>query len=141
MLELIPLYRATYLLAPPRVIEGAPTGTLVLFPVTSGRLEGARLSGSVRELSGDWVTISPDGRFGALDVRITVETDDGAAILVTYGGRTVLANGAGKAPLYVAPLFSTGDDRYSFLNELQAVGRGVLTEDLSQLEYEVYEVR
>ena len=141
MIELAPLYNATYSLAPPRIMEGTPTGTLVLFQVTSGRVEGERLRGSVRELSGDWVTIRPDGRVGALDVRVTIETDDGAAILVTYCGRTIIEGRPGAAPLYIAPLFTTGDERYSFLNEVQAVGKGLLSEDLSRLEYEVYELR
>ena len=74
-------------------------------------------------------------------MRVTVETDDGALILVTYGGRTVVADSPGKAPLYVTPVFSTGDERYSFLNELQVVGKEVLNDDLSQLVYDVYELR
>ena len=141
MLELVPLYTATYSLAPPRVVDGTPTGTQILFQVTSGRIEGERVRGSIGELSGDWVTVSLDGRFGALDVRVTVETDDDATILVTYRGRTVLADGPGSAPLYIAPLFSTGDQRYAFLNEVQAVGKGHLEEDLTRLDYEVYELR
>ena len=42
--------------------------------------------------------------------------------------------------IYVAPRFETGDERYAWLNRIQAVGKGILNQDLS-LEYEWYEVR
>ncbi len=141
MLELIPLYEAEYTLAPPRVVEGTPFGTQVLFEVTDGRVDGERISGRVSELCGDWVTVSPDGRVGSLDVRLTVETDDGASVLVSYRGRTALEEGAPSRPLYVAPLFVTGDERYEFLNTIQAVGKGELSADMSSLKYEVFELR
>jgi hypothetical protein len=41
---------------------------------------------------------------------------------------------------YVAPVFETGDERYAWLNRIQAIGRGILYEDIS-LHYEWYEVR
>ena len=48
----------------------------------------------------------------------------------------------GKRPLtvYVAPRFETGDERYAWLNRIQAVGKGTVNEDLS-VDYEWYEVR
>ena len=42
--------------------------------------------------------------------------------------------------IYVAPRFATGDERYAWLNRIQAVGKGILNQDLS-LDYEWYEVR
>ena len=42
--------------------------------------------------------------------------------------------------VYVAPRFETGDERYAWLNRIQAVGMGTLNEDLS-VDYEWYEVR
>jgi Protein of unknown function (DUF3237) len=41
--------------------------------------------------------------------------------------------------LYVAPRFETGDERYMWLNRIQAIGKGIVNEDLS-LDYEWYEV-
>ena len=35
----------------------------------------------------DWLTISENGALGALDVRFTLRTDDGAFIYVEYSGR------------------------------------------------------
>ena len=42
-------------------------------------------------------------------------------------------------PIYVAPLFETGDPRYSWLNSIQAVGKGLL--DGNRLSYEWFEAR
>ena len=48
------------------------------------------------------------------------------------------AAGAG-APVYATPRFETGDERYRWLNRVQAVGKGVLHG--STLTYELYELR
>jgi hypothetical protein len=42
--------------------------------------------------------------------------------------------------MYVTPRFETGDERYMWLNRIQAVGKGIVGEDLS-LDYEWYELR
>jgi Protein of unknown function (DUF3237) len=88
----------------------------------------------------DWVTVGPDG-MGTLDIRETIRTDDGAAIFVQYLGKLDLSKGM-QFPMtvYVAPRFETGDERYAWLNRIQAVGKGTLNEDLS-VDYEWYEVR
>ena len=45
------------------------------------------------------------------------------------------------ATIYVAPRFETCDERYLWLNRIQAVGKGTLQEDGLSLYYEWYEVR
>ena len=72
-------------------------------------------------------------------MRMTVVTDDGAALLVLYRGRMDLTNGPGSSPIYVAPLFETGDARYEWLNRIQAVGKGDFNGD--RISYEFFEVR
>jgi len=104
-------------------------------------IEGERIRGKTLELTGDWLTISADGAIGMLDVRGTVETDDGASTYASYKGRTDLSGGIGAAPLYAAPLFETGDERYRWLNLIQAVAKGNVASDLSQITFDVYEVR
>ena len=103
------------------VIENAPQGTRTIVQVTGGRFEGPRLKASVQTPAGDWITNRADGSY-RLDVRLTLKTDDGAVILVTYNGigQTTPAG----ASLRIAPLFETGDSRYSWLTRLQAVGVG-----------------
>jgi len=44
-----------------------------------------------------------------------------------------------EAPIYTAPRFDTGDERYARLNKIQAVAKGRL--DGTTLRYEVYELR
>ena len=103
------------------VIDGAPQGTRTIVEVVSGRFEGPRIKASVQIPAGDWITNRADGSY-KLDVRLTLKTDDGALMLVTYNGVGQTA-GTG-ASLRVAPLFETGDARYVWLTRLQAVGVG-----------------
>ena len=50
-----------------------------------------------------------------------------------------LPRGPYKAPAYIAPRFETGDERYAWLNGVQAVGKGEL--DGHHLVHDVHEVR
>jgi hypothetical protein len=65
----------------------------------------------------------------------------GAAIFMKNNGR-LDSSQAFQSPVtvYVLPTFETGDERYAWLNRIQAVGKGILREDLT-LDYELYEVR
>ena len=64
----------------------------------------------------------PDGVL-ELDLRITLETDDGALIHVTFEG--IRDDRASAAPYFrTLPRFETADATYSFLNRLLAVGTG-----------------
>ena len=80
----------------------------------------------------DWCTIGPDGT-GSLDVRALMETHDGGLVFVQYTGRTDFST------MYSTPRFETGDDRYRWLNQIQAVGKGSL--DGTTLVYDLYELR
>ncbi len=42
--------------------------------------------------------------------------------------------------IYVTPLLETGYPRYAWLNKVQAVGKGIVTEDLA-LTFEWYSLR
>jgi len=103
------------------VVENGPQGTRTIVQIVSGRFEGPRLKATVQIPAGDWITNRADGSY-RLDVRLTLKTDDGALILVTYNGigQTTEAG----ASLRIAPLFETGDSRYVWLTRLQAVGVG-----------------
>jgi hypothetical protein len=103
------------------VIENAPQGTRTVVEVLGGRFEGPRMKASVQGPAGDWITNRADGSY-KLDVRLTLKTDDGALILVTYNG--VGQTTPAGASLRTAPLFETGDARYSWLTRLQAVAVG-----------------
>jgi hypothetical protein len=94
-----------------------PQGTLTIFPVVGGSFEGERLRGNVLAGGGDWVTGDVNGTF-SLDLRITLETDDGAMIHMTFGGVRDDANHY----LRTTPRFETAAPKYAFLNRLLAVG-------------------
>src|SRR6266478_8468000 len=100
-------------------IGSTPRGALSIFPVTGGSFEGERLRGRVLAGGGDWVTASADGTF-ELDVRVTLETDDGAMIHMTFTGVRDDANHY----LRTLPRFETAAPKYAFLNRLLAVGIG-----------------
>jgi hypothetical protein len=103
--------------APIEEIGLTPHGTVSIFPVTGGSFAGDRLRGKVLAGGGDWVTKKPDGTFD-LDLRVTLETDDGALIHMTFTGVRDDANHYFRT----LPLFETASPTYAFLNRLLAVG-------------------
>jgi hypothetical protein len=130
-LELVPLCTATVTLADainvsPSMLVGEVTGL-----VMEGRVN-ATLKGNA---AADWLKISPEG-YGTLDVKATVETDDGAIIHMTYSGRLLFDTG----DVYAAPLYHTGDERYLWMNRIQAVAKGHFPSP-GTLIYEIYELR
>lgn len=121
--------------APPQRLGAVPQGTRLIAPITSGSFEGARLRGKVVSGGGDWTLLRTDGVL-ELDLRITLETDDGALIYMTsFGLRhgppevlAALARGESVDPskyyFRTAPRFETSASQYAFLNRLIAVSWG-----------------
>src|SRR3954464_7397121 len=113
-----PLMRLRLITAATEQIVPPPRGVLSIFPVTGGSFEGERLRGTV--LGGaDWVTAVADGT-RELDLRVTLETDDGALIHMTFTGVRDDANHYFRT----LPRFETAAPKYAFLNRLLAVGTG-----------------
>ena len=100
-------------------IGSTQQGTLAIFPVTGGSFEGERLRGKVLAGGGDWVTAHGNGTF-TLDLRVTLETDDGNLIHMTFTGVRDDANHYFRT----VPRFETAASKYAFLNRLVAVGIG-----------------
>ena len=87
---------------------------------------------------------------GRLDVRGTLETDDGAKIYVQYPGvlvmnekvQAALAGGGetafGDTYFMTQPRFETGDPNYAWLNSVVAVAEGRALP--GAVEYRVYQV-
>jgi hypothetical protein len=125
-------------LADPLVLTNTPAGIRVIVDVKSFSVEGDRLRATMKgTASADWLTIGPDGT-GTVDVRATMETHDGALIFMYYQGRRDFSEGM-DAPIYSTPKFEAGDERYGWLNKIQAVAKGTL--DGTTLTYEIYELR
>ena len=126
------LFTMHALLAAPVILPGGPHGTRVLVTVTGGTVKGDRVTGELLA-GGDWVTMRATG-VGRLDVRLTIRTEDDAVIYMEYGGLI----GADRIAR-VAPLFQTGDERYAWLNDVQAIGFG--SPAPGEVTYEVYALR
>ena len=139
-IELVPLCTMRVQLKPPIEVGTGPTGTRVIAEVESVKIDGDRFSGEmVGTASADWLLVGPEGT-GTIDVRATFRTHDGAIVFTQYHGRLDARKGLEPpATVYVAPRFETGDERYAWLNRVQAVGKGVVHEDLT-IDYEWYEL-
>jgi len=113
--------------APTQDVGAGPHGTRLTFPIIGGGFEGDRLRGKVLPGGGDWVLKRPDGVL-ELDLRITLETDDGALIHMTFEG---IKDDAGPEGPYfrTLPRFETAEAKYSYLNRLLAVGTGEIGPD------------
>jgi hypothetical protein len=139
VLELVPLCRADLQIARAVHVGKGPAGDRWIAQVTAMTLTGERLSGhAVGTSNADWVTVI--GGIATIDVRATIQTGDGAYIYVQYRGRTDATHGVGAEPAYTTPVFETGDERYRWLNGVQAVGASQPS-DLETARYEWYELR
>jgi hypothetical protein len=113
--------------APTQNAGEGPGGTRFTIPIIGGSFEGDRLRGKVLTGGGDWVLKRPDGVL-ELDLRITLETDDGVLIHMTFEG--IRDDDAKGAPYFrTLPRFETADTKYTFLNRLLAVGAGEIGAD------------
>ena len=138
-IELIPLAIAELKVGTPIVIGNVGIGTRLIIDIASAEWKGDRLNAKqIGSLAGDWPLVSADG-VGRIDVRATLQTDDGALIYVRYEGRS--ATGADGATLYTSPLFETASPEYAWLNKIQAVAKGRIAPGAQTLVYEIYEVR
>ena len=105
-------------------LGSTPRGRLFIFPVIGGSFEGDRLRGKVLAGGADWATATADGAF-ELDLRATLEADDGALIYLTFTG----VRDDARHYLRTLPRFETAAPQYDFLNRLLAVGIGEIRPD------------
>jgi hypothetical protein len=94
-------------------------GHVRIAPVTGGTFAGPGIQGTVHPGGADWIT-QVSGR-SSLDVRITLETDGGEIIFMTYTG--VVSRGEDGLYWRVRPVFSTASEKYDWLNHIVAVGK------------------
>jgi Protein of unknown function (DUF3237) len=107
-------------------------------PVTGGTFTGERLNGIVLPGGNDWIINRPDSVM-VIDVRLTLQTDDGALVYLSYQGRFLaapeamarFAKGAlldrQEYSLAMSAKFECGDERHAWLNNVVAVGTGEQT--------------
>jgi hypothetical protein len=143
------LFKMTLAVAGMQVIGATPAGNRRIGLVAGGTFEGARLRGRVLPGGADWIVVRPDG-VTTLDVRLVLETDDGAAIGMTYRGlrhgptevieRLNRGEVVDPSTYYfrIAVAFETAAAKYEWLNSAAFVGTGDRTP--SGPIYDVFEV-
>ena len=119
----------------PQMVADTPVGGRKIVMVTGGSFDGERLSGKVLPGGGDWALARADGSL-TLDVRLTLEAEEGDLIFVTYRGirhgpdavmkRLAAGEAVDPSEYYfrIAPLFETASERYGWLNRIICVGLG-----------------
>lgn len=137
-IELKPLGTLSITVSGRTTLENTSLGTRVVGEASDCRWESERVKARQKGASAsDWVLIAPDG-VATLDARMTLETDDGAIICLRYGGRADFS-GITPTSVIVAPTFETNDERYAWLNRVQAIAKGM--RQGQDIVYELYEVR
>ncbi|WP_175709190.1 DUF3237 domain-containing protein [Burkholderia ambifaria] len=103
--------------------------------VESGTFQGDRLAGTVLDGGNDWQTVRGDTGT-THDVRLTLRTDDGADLLMSYHGvrhgptdviqHLERGDAVDPASYYfrINPVFEAPVGRYEWLNGILAVGLG-----------------
>ncbi len=133
----------------PQEIGATPHGLRMIVPVVGGTVKGPKLSGEALAFGADWVLMRPDG-VGELDVRVTMRTDDGELIYAHYRGILKISpevlgrvqNGEEVDPsqyyFRTTPVFETGSEKYSWLNEIICVGVGKI--EPKRVRYRIYQI-
>lgn len=142
-------YDAT--LAPPELIGPVPDDIRVNFYVTGGDVwlpDGSKI-GKLKPVGGDWLTVRADNQ-GVLDVRATVEMNDGALLYVAYNGLLDFGEKGyenlrkGKFPdmarIRSAPRVLTSSPAYAWLNSSHLLNVGEVDFRKGYVAYDVYVV-
>ena len=134
-LRTAPLFSMTLQVSGMQPIGATPNGNRRIGLVAGGTFEGARLKGKVLPGGADWIIARSDGST-TLDVRLVLETDDGAAIGMTYRGmrhgppavmdRVNRGEPVDPSEYYfrISVAFETAAAKYDWLNRIIAVGTG-----------------
>jgi hypothetical protein len=130
-------------------IGATPNGNRRVGLVAGGKFQGPKLKGIVLPGGADWVIGRPDGST-TLDLRIVLETDDGAAVGMTYRGMRHGPDAVMErvnSGVFVDPseyyfrttvAFETAAPKYDWLNRIIAIGTG--SRPPGGPVYEIFEV-
>src|SRR4249919_3137657 len=80
-----PLFIFQIEVKPPSIVGATPGHDRRIGEIAGGRFEGERLRGRILSGGSDWQSLRNDGTT-TLNVRLVMETDDGALIAMTYLG-------------------------------------------------------
>ena len=137
----------------PQAVGPVLTGTRIIFPFKDGFVKSGKINGKILACSGEWGLVLDSTTF-KIDVRATIETNDGALIYMTYSGYNhtdakkfamILAgkgNELSPSDYYFRsnPVFETGSSKYAWLNHTVAIGVGRFPES-GKVAYRIYAVK
>jgi hypothetical protein len=140
--------------APLDAPQAIDQGLLIYNVQPGGWVEGPRIKGKLVSPGADWLRAMPSGVL-RLDVRATIQTDDGELIYVNYGGAIQCSKEQGDrlnagqqlktddCYFITAPTFQTKSEKYSWLNAVQAVGKMVSVKmgEGSFVRYNIFAVK
>ncbi len=138
-LELVPLCGVRE--KPTEIVELGLTlagSRRVMVRIEEESWEGPRLHAKLcpGTVAADWKILGGDGA-ERINSHLTLRTHDGALIQVRITGRR--NSTVSRSPIYITPLFETVDPRYTWLNTVQAVGKGLPDGEFNV--YEIFELR
>lgn len=131
----VPLMTMKLAVSGMQAIGATPNGNRRIGLVAGGTFEGPRLKGTVLPGGADWIIVRPDAST-TLDVRLVLQTDDGATIGMTYRGMrhgpAAVMDRVNKGEMVdpseyyfrTAVLFETASEKYGWLNRIIAIGTG-----------------
>jgi hypothetical protein len=150
MIQTRPVFELTLTVPKIEDLGATPYGIRKIATVTAGAFTGDRMRGAVMgSPGGDWLLLRNDGVL-CLDVRLTLKTDDGALIYMSYKGmrhgpadvmaRLNKGEAVDPASYYfrAVPVFETSSEKYGWLNRAVFVATG--RREASGPIYEVHEV-
>lgn len=137
-------------LGPIMELGNGQSGKRRIIPIIGGTVTGPQISGEILNLGADWQTIFSNG-VAELDTRYAMRTNDGALIEIRnfgsrHGSDAILkqvASGDFVDPseyyMRTHARLETGDERYSWVNEMLFVGTG--GRNKSSVEISLYVVK
>jgi hypothetical protein len=112
-----------------------PDGLFMLGTTSAGKriiqeLKSVQLDGRVQgtmtgRAAADWLTVDDDGNV-TLDIRVVIQTDDGAQVYVHLDGRAQWPERLGDGAIYSRATLEAGDERYAWVNHLPLVSKGAV---------------
>jgi hypothetical protein len=137
-------------LHPAEVIGPLAEGIRANYHFAGGQVDGPKLRGKFRPVGGDFATLRRDG-IGILDIRGTIETQDGALIYevgsgLAYGGegdyeKAIKRDLRPTVPLRAVVRLQTAHPDYLWVNRLQFVSIGELVRATSEVRADLYALK
>ncbi len=136
----------------PEIVGVTPGGLMVnwFWSPNEGSVTGLKARAKVRKDGGDWMIIRRDG-IGVMNVRATVETEEGAILFASYQGSCDFGENGYEnflakrwpaiAPTRTAPRIETAHPDYLWLNRLQCAGIGEVRMRELIYAYDLYAMR